>query len=458
MIFHDKTAIMLRTLWWLTLLFLLGAGCNATKKLEAPKEQYNEYMENNVSFLSIPARIGIKELERSLNQQLDGVVYEDDSYSGDNMQLRVTKNQDINLKVYGQEINYIVPVDIWVRYNAGITKVEADGEIELEFTTAFDINNDWNIETETELTRHQWLRTPRINVIGINLPIGSVANLVLNNARGYISRTIDDLVRDNLDLRSIVDQGWKMMYSPILVSEEYSTWMIVNPKRIAMTPLNITADSIQSTVVIESQPELVVGGKPLGYSPQPLPPLNRQAKPLEGFMIKISTKISYEEAERIGKAELVGQTYQSGKRSVTVEDLEIYGQGNQLVVDTKLSGSYNGSVYLTGEPVYNERRNRVELEDLDFTLNTQNALYRSAGWLLKGTIKKQIQKNLDFLLDYNLNAVKEELQAQLTNYPLGGGLVINGNLQELNIQNVFLAPDGMRVNLVLAGEVALEVD
>ena len=447
------------------LLFLLSVGmagliaCKSSRPLERPVERYEELATPIPSVVNIPVSIDLIELERTLNQQLPPVLYEDnDLNDGDRMMLRALKQGDIRLRIDSQKVKYQIPLLLWVRYDAGITNVEANGEIELDMTTEFNINPDWSFSTKTDLVNHRWLREPNLRMGMMSLPVGSVMNVVLRNGRHYLTDLIDEQVRESLRLEGLIGSVWKQMYDPMLLAEQYNTWLTVNPKRLAMTPLRTEGNSISTTIVVESMPEIKVGARPnrLTVAP-PLPPLQFVNQGRDDFLINLTTEVSYAEAERLAREQLRGETFESGKYAVTVEDIEIYGSGNNLVVNTSLSGSYNGSVYLAGEPVYNPRKNSIEVEDLDFTLETKNFLHRSGSWLLRGTIRRKIEENMQFLLDYNLEDMKQQIQQQLDAYQLTEGVVLNGRLRELTIRNVYLTPQAVMVNVGMTGGVNLRV-
>ena len=58
---------------------------------------------------------------------------------------------------------------------------------------------------------------------------------------------------------------------------------------------------------------------------------------------------------------------------------------------------------------------------------------------------------MDFLLDYNLTEMKTQFQEQLKEYKAAEGIVIRGTLEEINIENAYLAPESMKVDLALRG-------
>lgn len=444
----------------LAYLLLLFACKTSQPQPDKPMEQYNVLPpESKISTINIPVKINIKAFQKSLNTQLNGMLYEDkDIKDGDKMMVRAEKLEDIQINVKGQTIQYKVPLKLWIRYDIGITEVEANGDIALKLKTDFKIKDDWTLETTTDIESYDWLKQPKLKLVGVNLPVGFIADMVLKNSKKTLTRSIDGLVKDSFDLRKMVSDSWNKLFDPILIAPEYNTWLLVNPQTIGMTALVTRGDSLSSTIFVETRPKINLGEKPARPNPTPLPPYKIKDVAQDDFTLIVSTDVPYKEAERLAKAQLEGETFTEGKRTVKIEDMKLYGQGNQLIVNTKLSGSYNGNIYLTGKPFYNPTKNIVEIRDLNFTLETRSFLLKSAAWLLKGTLRKRIEDNLQFLLDYNITALKKQLQQQLTDYKISSNIFLTGQLNELNIQDAFLAPSSIRVEIVLKGRVNLEVN
>lgn len=434
-------------------------SCKSKQAIAAMEEVNEEWFEDRVSLMNIPIRINAEELERSINSQLEGILYEDkDMNDGDDMMVKAEKREDISLTIDSQLVKYRVPLGLWIKYDAGLMDVQAKGDIALNFKTSFNIKEDWTMETLTELEGYEWLKKPTVNLIGINLPVGFIADLVLRNSKATITKSIDEQVKQNIDLKKLIGEAWVQMHDPILVSEEFNTWLTIRPESIGMTPLIVDEGEIVSTVVVESRPVVELGEKPETQVVTPLPSFKYKQEANDDFTIHLRSKISFEEAERIARNQTVGETFSQGKRSVKIEDLRISGKGTRLLVSTTLSGSYSGNIELSGRPVYNHKRNAIDIDDLDFTLDTKNVLYKTAAWLLKGTLRKEIQKNMDFLLDYNMQDMKKQLQQQLEHYPITESIFLKGDLDDLNIQNAFISTDGILVDVALKGRLNVQVN
>ena len=449
----------MKSLIYLLFLFFVISACKTVKQPVRPMEKYlqDEIAYRN-SILSIPLKIDLKELETSINNQLPNPLYRDDQISdGDNMRVVASMSDDIKLGVDSQMVTYNVPLSLKIDYNLGLTTVKATADIALQFKTAINIKENWDLQTATILDDYQWIKPPKVNLAGISLPVGFIGNIIVNRSRDVFAAAIDDQVKSNFDFKKNIEETWKMMFAPFEVSSEYKAWLNVKPLDIGMTPIQFNQDSIKSIIIVESQPEIAIGEKPDSTPWRPLPLFKYRVKNSDEFALTLSTEISYDEAERIAKDQIVGETYTYGKRSVTIEDIELYGQGDRLVVNTKLSGSYTGNIFLTGKPVFNRKKNNIQVQDLKYTLDTKNFLFKSAGWLLKSTVKNQIQDNLDFLLTYNMEEMEKQIQTQLAEYKISEGIILNGSLNDINIQDAYLLPEGMRIYLTLTGRLGVTV-
>lgn len=421
-------------------------------------ESYNDMVTEKRSVISIPVELGIKELERSLNAQLKGVIYEDNNLKDDKIAIRAIKNHDLQISVDSQSIRYRVPLDLLVQYDAGFTTLSGQGEIALDMQTSFNIKPNWALETQTAIISYEWLRKPRLSMGGINVPVGLLANLILDNGKSRIAGMIDEQLASNFKMNELIASTWKQMYSPVLVSPAYNTWLVVNPKNIGLSSFYMQADSLSTNIIIEGYPSLVVGDKPADVLPSPLPLFSRKPESYEGFLLNLGAEISYDEAENIAREQIVGQTYSYRRRAVRVEDIELFGQGDLVIVNTRLSGSYNGNIYLQGRPTYNAERNSIELKNLEFTLDTRSFLFKSAGWLLKGPIRNGIEDNMNFLLDANLSYTREMLQEQLDNYSIAPGVKLLTRVNDLSIRDVLVVRNGLYADVFVSGDLKIVVD
>ena len=159
---------------------LIATGCKTTQPVR-PMEQYiQDDLEEQSSTINLPLKIDLRELEKSVNKQLPDPLYKDESMEGDNLAVTALKKEDITLGIDSQMVTYRVPLILDIKYDIGFSTVKAAGELALKFKTAFNIRENWELETSTILDGYEWLRTPKVKLAGINLPVGFIANIIIN--------------------------------------------------------------------------------------------------------------------------------------------------------------------------------------------------------------------------------------------------------------------------------------
>lgn len=447
----------------LTSMFLFPF-CKTGQYASAPKppENYNPANEPALlSSIAVPVNISIKELLNSLNTRLSGqALYEDYSYTdngNDGLMLNVWKSQDITMFVSGNTIKYRLPLKLWMKKNLLVADAEADAELALNMKTTFYINPDWSLSTHTEVEYHEWLAKPRLKTGLGNISIETLANLALNRSKSTLSQTLDRYVSQQLNLRPYVEEVWTALQEPILLDSAYNMWVKTTPVSIGMTPIVSGWENIRATIAVECLNDVTFGAKPWFRQNSTLPGLQHISEAPDEFQIRVATDVPFPEAERMAKNMMIGQVFESGKKKVKVEDIQLWGNNDRLVVNTKLSGSFNGNIYFIGRPQFNPDRNQIEVRDLDFHVDTRSFLLRSAAWLFQGTIKNQMKNAMTFPLENNISELKTSVQQSLDHYELQPGVVLSGVVDSITVENTRITPTSIRVNLFSKGRLNLDV-
>lgn len=422
-----------------------------------PSEEYdNQDIRPQPSVLNIPIRLHKLELQKTINKEIGETIFEEED-GKEGLTIIAKKGGEISIELDNEKFSYKVPINLFIEKSTFLGNAKAQGSITIDFATNYEIKEDWNFETNTEVVNHEWEEKPRLRLGFANLPIQFIADIVLDKMRSMLTQAIDQNIVNSINLREEMEKAWAAIQDPVFLSEEYKTWLVFNPQKLELTEFETVDDLVSSTVVITSLPEIILGEKPRQELKTDLPNFRITNEVGDDFVFELGTAISFDEAERISKENMIGESYSSGRRSVTVRDIELFGKGNKLVVNTLLDGDYVGNLYFIGEPKYNARRNKIELEKVDFDFSSKRFLLKSASWLFKGTLKKAIQQNLDFYLDENLEEVKKMIQEQLDNYEFTKGIYLNGDLEELSISHVYITPDGINVRVGLKGKLNVDV-
>ena len=287
--------------------------------------------------------------------------------------------------------------------------------------------------------------------------IESIANIFLNRYKNYLAKVIDETVASEMSLRPYMEQAWVALQEPTLLDEEYKMWVKTTPVSVGITPLETTYRSIKAKIGVECYNEVSFGEKPFFMKNADLPTLRRINEPPENFEMHFKTTIPFEEAERLTNEVMAGTSYTAGKKKVTIENIRLWGNGDNIVVDSELSGSYKGHIYFTGKPVFNPEKNQVEVINLDFHTETKNVLIKSAGWLFKGPIKKRMAAAMAYPVKEDIEYLKTSAEESLKDYSLYPGITLNGQIDEVGIERTLVQPNGIQVDLFANGKLVVNV-
>jgi Domain of unknown function (DUF4403) len=460
---QNAAGMILKTTFPLLFLLFFFAFCKTASVMNAPKppEQYYAAQEASTpSTLSIPVSINSGDLVRSLNSRMSGPLYEDYSYTDNNndgLMLNLWKHQDVTLFLSGNTIKYRVPLKIWMKKKLIVGEAEVEGIIALGMKTTYNIREDWSLNTKTEVEFHEWIAKPVLKTGLGNLNIEPVVNIALVRSKKTIAESIDQYVSQQLSLKPYVEDAWNALQEPVLLDSAYKMWVKTTPVAIGMTPLYTDLNTIRAKISVECINEVSFGEKPAFRANSNLPNLKNLPDAGDDFQLHFATDVPYPEAERLARGMMVGQVFESGKNKVRIEDIQMWGNNDRLVVNSKLSGAFNGNIYFIGRPKFDSLRNRIEVADLDFHVDTRNFLHRSASWLFQGTIKRQMAAAMSFPLDENVAEIKKTAQESLTNYEIQPGVMLNGVIDSVAVQGVRLTPTGIRVDLFSKGKVMVDV-
>lgn len=450
---------------FVALICLLTTRCAGPRITNAPKppESYSKYEDTPLlSYLTVPVNIGVDELTRSLNRSTSGeALYEDFSFTDNNndgLMLSIWKSQNISLSFYGNTIKYRIPLKIWVKKDLLFgAAAEAEGELALNFKTTYKLNTDWTIGTETEVEWHEWLARPVLKTGLGSISVETVANVALNRSKRAIAKALDEYVAEEINLQPYVQAAWNAVQDPVLLDEQYQMWTKTTPLSISMTPIQTVGNAIQAKIAIECMNDVTFGKEPSFRPNSVLPALTLVDDVPEEFVMQFAAEVPFSEAERLARAAMTGQIFESGKNKVKIEDIRLWGSNDKVVVNTRLSGSFNGEIYFIGKPEFNAADNTIEVKDLDFHIDTKNTLLRSASWLFKGPIRKKMASAMEFPLAENIGAVKSSAQASLSGYEIQPGIILNGLLDSVGVQQVRVTPAGIRADLFSKGKVGVDV-
>ena len=420
-----------------------------------------------LSTVHIPVSIAMADVERQINAQVNGLIYEDNSLEDNNrdqFMAKVWKRGTIIVDAQDSLFLFTVPLRIWAKAGVsvlGFTQYkETEFEIDLRFKTKFDLDHDWSVNTQTQADGYGWVRRPTISIVGVNVPITNFVSRMIDKNLGTITKTLDQQIRRNVDLRTPVLKVWNTLREPYLLTAQYRTYLQVVPKRILITPLRFEGRLVQATIGIEGYTLTTTGEKPDVRPAVSLPDLTVVNRVKDDFQIGLLSEVSYPEAAKLAATEFVGKNFKfsNDRYNITITSMDLYGQNDNLIIKAGLKGTISGDIYLRGRPYYDAQTQTISLKDITYDLETENLLQRSASWLLQGTFARTLEKQLTIPVGSYLADMQKLLQERLKNNQLVKGVTINGRIDEIRPDQVYLTPTTLLAVVNARGRVDVKVE
>jgi hypothetical protein len=420
-----------------------------------------------LSTVHIPVSIAMADVERQINTQVNGLIYEDNSLEDNNrdqFMAKVWKRGTIIVDAQDSLFLFTVPLRIWAKAGVsvlGFTQYkETEFEIDLRFKTKFDLDHDWSVNTQTQADGYGWVRRPTISIVGVNVPITNFVSRMIDKNLGTITKTLDQQIRRNVDLRTPVLKVWNTLREPYLLTAQYRTYLQVVPKRILITPLRFEGRLVQATIGIEGYTLTTTGEKPDVRPAVSLPDLTVVNRVKDDFQIGLLSEVSYPEAAKLAATEFVGKNFKfsNDRYNITITSMDLYGQNDNLIIKAGLKGTISGDIYLRGRPYYDAQTQTISLKDITYDLETENLLQRSASWLLQGTFARTLEKQLTIPVGSYLADMQKLLQERLKNNQLVKGVTINGRIDEIRPDQVYLTPTALLAVVNARGRVDVKVE
>jgi len=444
---------------------LLATGCK-TMQIEKPNESYlPSNLAPALSELPLQVELDVKKLESSINKKMTGVIYEGSNISNKDLSIRVEKAQNFTFTINNNVIEYRVPLKVWSRFAWKVEKFgysvgdnyEANGTIALTYKTTISFDKNWKLVSKTIGSGYEWLQTPRLNVVGVNVPVTPIANLALSQCDKLITAQIDKTLAESIDLKKYINQAWIEVQKPREVSTENNLWVRITPKDVYVSPFTSTGNKLNLAVALYAQIESFMGAQPTTNTATPLPAFKYVNRPAQQFNLNIGGDVTFDKISDLAKKQLLNKTFSEGSKKITITDLSIFGSGGKAVFVADVIGSFKGRIYFTGNMIYNAEKMAMEITEPEFSVKTSNVLVKSASWLLHGMILKQLTPYLTYPVKSDLESMKTQVNKMIGNYTLMDGVSLQGKLNNLTVTSLSLVHGAVRIQANVKGNVALKI-
>ncbi|WP_333600320.1 DUF4403 family protein [Flavobacterium sp.] len=449
------------------LLAVLFNSCSTTQKIEAlkplPSDDTPMVYKTKTSFVNMPLEITLKEIENQLNKTLAGEIYNDSNLEDDNTEMKITKTAPIRLVEKNGKIETILPLKIWSKFKYGTDFMGLNDTREINLNGTFTLISDvklsnWKMSTTSKIEDFNWSESPSILVAGRNVPITYIINPTLSIFKAKVAKKIDDAIENSCDFKPYVLDVLEKMSTPFLTSEQYQTWFKLIPVEVYVTDAVLDKSEIKMDLGLKCNMQTMVGLKPKNNFDKTAIEFKAVTRVPDKVTANVAAISTYESAAQLITANFKGKEFAAGSRKIVVQNVGLWQRDGKIIIALDMTGSINGTIYLSGIPNYNTVTKEIYFEQMDYVLNTKGILTRTANWLLQGVILKKIQENCRYSIKENLEDGKKSLLPYLNNFSPMKGVFVNGTMNDFEFEKVEVTDKAIIAFITTTGKMSVKID
>jgi hypothetical protein len=442
-------------------------GCSTAQKIETlkplPSDDSPMVYKTSTSFISMPLEISLKEIEHQLNKTLTGQIYDDSNLQDDKTEMKIWKTAPIKISEKDGKIQTTLPLKIWSKFKYGTDFMGLNDTREINLNGTITLVSDaklsnFKMNTVSKIEDFEWSESPTITVAGKNVPITYIINPTLSIFKSKVAKKIDEAINQSADFKPYVLDVLDKMSTPFQTSEQYQTWFKLIPIEVYVTDAVLSKTNINMNLGLKCNMETMVGQQPKNTFDR----TKIAFKPVINIPDKVTANIAaistYDSASKMITSNFKGKEFASGSRKIVVQNVSLWHKDSKIIIALDMTGSINGTIYLSGIPNYNSITKEIYFDQMDYVLNTKGLLTKTANWLLQGMILRKIQENCRYSIKENLDEGKKNMLPYLNNYSPMKGVFVNGTMNDFEFEKVELTDKAMIAFITTTGKMKVLID
>ena len=343
---------------------------------------------------------------------------------------------------------------------------EFTGKATATLTLKLRLDSDWSIRPESEL--EIVVQEATLRFWGIPISIRSIFTRLVEDV---VAPKLEELIVKHIarvDVKTRVASVWERLQEPTKVREEPPIVLVMEPLEIASQQLSGNEETLFISLGIRTYIRVLIGdiaASRLEDAPpaqKPLPDLQFVDELESGYHILAPIEVAYTAIERLAEPH-VEKAHDLRGIETHVETLSLYGSGNQLVAGVTFNMpafDARGQLYLLGTPVYDATTMSIAVTEFNYALTTQSLLLEFAEDIGEGifpNLRTTVEEKLVFSLEERLTDLREMLVRVIENRQIGSYVTLNGTVDSVTPEALYLTQTGLRVPFRLQGSLSCEV-
>lgn len=333
-----------------------------------------------------------KDKKRKLSETLFAEVFNGEHVESGGLKFDVTQIEIADISIEYEKLTAVVPMSIKCKIGSGLLEDEISGNASLIVSIKYHITKDFDIIHHTTIREINWHDDVYIKIANTNLEFNKLTTLLTQHIDAFYSARVDKNIRLLSDVRPYILTILKRSLDRFNIFRQSNLCPELHVKSVwarnfyQMGDCTVLSLWVNGEAAIEDrQSFLPKDFEFLGYADHDLEPV---------FDIKFSA--SYETLIPLIKNLI--ETLDFGGQPAKVKNLTINVTKTHQI-SLSLSQPIEGSVIITLLPFFDERTQKLTLEDIKVEVKPSSFIYKMATPLVQNLIKSGIYSIFPLALD-----------------------------------------------------------
>jgi len=391
----------MRLFFGIILISAVLTGCNSHERDAREIKTGAADMTARPQRLWFPVFYPVEELEDWLNRKFDRVIADTFiPFKNDSLLLTVSKPGRIELLMTGDSVNVLFPLEVEIiedREKKSGRKIyrRITGALNLYLNIKPDVSPNWEISTRTVLVGYEWKKRPRLETGRVKIGIKFIADYLLRNELGNLTRALDDALREKVDLKKGITRTWMNLQKPLPVyrSDSATLWFRIEPDSL-WGDIRGNADGLVFNLAVDARAQVHRDSTQFSrYKPLPeFRPLMHMQE--DSNTLEILATVPLDEINR--QLKVIGKAYSSGRRLAfpEISDIKMRGHGEKVAFDIQTEGSTPAALTIVGTPVYDTETRTLVVTHPDYDLDTDHKVLNAVDKRFRDGILRYLEKKV----------------------------------------------------------------
>lgn len=367
---------------------------------------------------------------RKFSETLFNEVFNGEHVESGGMKFDVTQIAIADISIEYEKLTAVLPVSIKCKIGIGLLENEISGNASIVVSIKYHIDRKFDITHHTTIREIKWNDDVFIKITNTNLEFHKLTGLLAQHIDAFYAARVDKNIRLLSDIRPYITPTLLRSTDRLNIFQQINLRPEVHIKSIIARNIYQMGDSTVLSLLVNAeaaiedrQSFLPKDFEFLGYADH---------DPESVFDIKFST--SYETLIPLIKNYI--ETLDFGGQAAKVRNLSINVTKTHQI-SLYLSQPIEGSVIITVLPLFDDRTQKLTLEDLKVEVSPSSFLHKMAAPIVQNLIKSGIDSIFPLALDefvcQKLIESKSKIESDKSSY----------NFQSIKIKQLLFTDKGI---------------